>query len=336
MKSIMECNTSPLELTYNLGDSEALISCGSYGCVYDKVFKCEDCDYKPTGHEVTKIGAFNELHEELRLVERLMSLAPEADFYVAPLLFCIPATNDFNINDDLVYTLTDLEDNIDLNNDEATIALGQLVYPYAGKVLSSKLVNNEKSMKRLIIAIYNLFLGVEIMNENNFYHTDIKEDNILVNPETFEARFIDFGLAQYVHNYSHLSFSIEFVQFISPPFSVLLLPNLNVNKIQSTLEYTNKQELISRYIELYKRYNTDLNFLHWLALQRLDLYDLTISILNLFRKLMKLPYGSKELLAELISALELIKQGCLYLDENMTTKVACDKYFHILQQYELI
>lgn len=144
------------ELIYKLGENEAHnhLGCGSYGCAYYDPFKCQECHYQTRENvvEISKIGLYDNLANEINLLEYLMRLNPEADFYVAPLYFCVPAENDLKLDDYLL----DVLENISDYEPETEIALGQIIFPYAGEEIDKLNIDTQQA------EIYSFFSKVLI------------------------------------------------------------------------------------------------------------------------------------------------------------------------------
>lgn len=62
----------------------------------------------------------------------------------------------------------------------------------------------EKSAKKIFKQVVN---AVRVCHKNGVVHRDIKDENVLVNPETFEAKLIDFGCAARLKEADYLEFA---------------------------------------------------------------------------------------------------------------------------------
>lgn len=77
------------------------------------------------------------------------------------------------------------------------------IYEYGGKVLlktTETLVYDHEitNVRNLLLGLWRLFYGLVVMYRNNFYHLDIKPDNIVYQeyPEETVIKYIDFGVSK--------------------------------------------------------------------------------------------------------------------------------------------
>ena len=79
-------------------------------------------------------------------------------------------------------------------------------------------------------SLKNIFYGMKEMNEKNFYHLDLKPDNILFDEKTSKMNIIDFGMSIYNPEESSKQ-KMDFVEicnlntYILWPFEVILFQN---------------------------------------------------------------------------------------------------------------
>jgi serine/threonine protein kinase len=72
-----------------------------------------------------------------------------------------------------------------------------IITEYLGNYITLKeLTHNNKDYHKIIIpVIFNLLNSLETIHRVGVAHRDIKPENIMVNPQTSEIKYIDFGLA---------------------------------------------------------------------------------------------------------------------------------------------
>jgi len=73
-----------------------------------------------------------------------------------------------------------------------------IITEYLGKYVTLKELTSNKNKdyhKIIIPVVFNLLNGLETIHRAGVAHRDIKPENIMVNPQTSEIKYIDFGLA---------------------------------------------------------------------------------------------------------------------------------------------
>lgn len=201
------------------------IASGGYGCVFRPALKCEGEKERQVDNIskfMKKQDAINEL-EEVNNAKKILSKIPNYSKYFALYGYnkCVPNkfTNqdlrkfnrncgNFNLN----YIKNNFNKNKDIRKDYAILNSPDLGISVSDaiKILFSKFgsntTNNSDIYKFLIkfnnTSIDTLKNGVKKMNEVEFYHSDIKEQNVMTNldidnlDKSFEyMKIIDFGLA---------------------------------------------------------------------------------------------------------------------------------------------
>lgn len=66
-----------------------------------------------------------------------------------------------------------------------------------GKFLENVELKNKEQEYKLLLGMEPLFIGLKVMYENEFSHYDIKTLNTVIDPKTYQMKYIDFGLSNY-------------------------------------------------------------------------------------------------------------------------------------------
>jgi renal tumor antigen len=90
---------------------------------------------------------------------------------------------------------------------------GILVLEYINKNLFEFSKENQMNEEMVLLLIYQLLKGIQYTHECNYFHSDLKPENCLVNSETFELKLSDFGNA-------FVKKSICFKMEISPLYGI--------------------------------------------------------------------------------------------------------------------
>lgn len=207
---------------YNKKGGEAIAS-GGYGCIFKPPIKCIDPSLalKQTSDMVNKLMPENKARKEMSeiyKVRNILNKIPNSNkyFVIQDIFECKP--DRLNANDLINFnkcktSLPYTKSNINKNIHELTV----INMPYGGKDISdfwNKIINNNVSeFKRgieLDIDVRNNFYNMNIalidllqnaiipLNKLNFYHGDIKENNVLyreINTNVIELKIIDWGLS---------------------------------------------------------------------------------------------------------------------------------------------
>jgi len=109
-----------------------------------------------------------------------------------------------------------------------------------GKFLENVKLKNKEQEYKLLLGMEPLFIGLKVMYENKFSHYDIKTLNTVIDPETYQMKYIDFGLSNY--NKEHwktvgYSSSIYFVRPIEIPILYYYYNDIqDINEIDDGLD----------------------------------------------------------------------------------------------------
>ena len=197
-----------------------LIGQGSYGCVfYEPPLKCKDESSRNTRKVISKLMNPKDLDEEYSHAEAWKKLDPEQEYYITPVKKCDLDTKDIKPKNEI--------NKCELKKDISKKKL--LFYNFGGKDLE-KLIPNPKTYIQLFKGFHNLLEGVAKAHQNNLFHLDIKEPNIVVDDNN-KMRLIDFGLSIDTNN---LNSEIDLDVYATPywywPYELQFLVISNITK----------------------------------------------------------------------------------------------------------
>lgn len=222
-----------------------LIGQGSYGCIYHKPLPCSTtCQSKDCQDGIGKLMSITHADKEKQELSFIDKIDPNFDFHIGLADTC-------QVNS--VPNDTCTEDH-DFSN---STMLEQLIYQYGGVSLIDFLNQDlpQTEIKKLVASFGNIFEGLIIMRANNFYHLDIKLDNIVVKKvgDNYELKLIDFGLSKHITNFNDCYDSIfRFIYPSWPPEAVLLTSNDVPN--EAILNYCYDYDMDSNMTQLLRHY----------------------------------------------------------------------------------
>ena len=220
--------------TYNL------IGSGSYGYVFHPPINYHVRDnHKYVGKVVDYDSEDNickYVESEIRHYEVLRRIDPNFSFLIYPIL-----TSQLLIKDIKTSTKHSLKF---LKTKPKNSKIVQMIMPYGGVSLNSYLHSCGKSglsFRRALSIVYDLLLGVALLQQNNICHQDIKLNNITYDPITGNARIIDFGMAVTKDEFYTSNWMFQSHKYaVNPPeYRLLNIPNL----IKYTVYMLGKNEL---------------------------------------------------------------------------------------------
>ena len=92
-------------------------------------------------------------------------------------------------------------------------------------------IDGKINSRDLLRIIQNLILGLERIHNAEIAHRDIKPDNILINPNTNEIKYIDFGLSCYGNQCTTRKIDVGTVPYM-PPEILTGIVKANLNALQ--------------------------------------------------------------------------------------------------------
>ena len=247
-----------------------VIASGGFGCVFSPALKCQG--KKSRGKNrisklLTKKHALDEYNEIQKFKKNLDKIPNyENYFLIDDFDICKPAKLN---KSDLVSFASKCsalpKDKITKKNINTSLdKVFALNMPNGGLPIDDFILKNNsyKNIVKLNNTLINLLNnGIIPMNENNIYHCDIKDSNILVdNSSGFKTRLIDWGLStEYIPN-THQPFPKTWrnrpFQF-NVPFSIIIFSDLFFEKYSKyvkqgrKLDHVNLKPFIIDYIYLW-------------------------------------------------------------------------------------
>lgn len=249
------------------------IGSGTYGCVYKPALRCQG-KTKRKKSAISKFMKKRHAKSEIRENERIEELDPEGKFHVKILEVCVPnepkeeRRENYRENCPTVWNpkKTELDNYRLLIQRDGGIEIDQAIdeLPELKKGITSQ--RRAEWWNRFFAGMERLLYGVMKMSEAGFIHNDIKTDNVLINPETLEMNFIDFGLSisreQMKEDIIHPEYNDYLFHnvsyFLSQPPESFILSNYPTYVEQVETMVSERDEQAVEYIEeLHKKYLKD-------------------------------------------------------------------------------
>lgn len=249
------------------------IGSGTYGCVYKPALRCQG-KTKRKKNAISKFMKKRHAKEEIRENERIEELDPEGKFHVKILEVCVPnepkeeRRENYRENCPKIWNpkKPELDNYRLLIQRDGGIEIDQAIkeLPELKKGITSR--RRADWWNRFFAGMERLLYGVMKMSEAGFIHNDIKTDNVLINPETLEMNFIDFGLSIsreqmkediiLPEENNYLFYNVSY--FLSQPPESFILSNypLYVQQVE-TMVYEGDDEARQYIEELHKKYLKD-------------------------------------------------------------------------------
>jgi len=247
-----------------------VIASGGFGCVFSPALKCQGKTSRGKNRIsklLTKKHALEE-YNEVQLFKKKLNKIPQYEnyFLLNDFEICKPAKLDksdlVNFSSKCSALPKDKITQENINNSlDKVFALNM---PNGGLPVDDFILKNNsyKNIVKLNNALINLLNnGIIPMNENNIYHCDIKDSNILVdNGSNLKTRLIDWGLStEYIPNINQPfpnTWRNRPFQF-NVPFSIIIFSDLFFDKYSKyikqggKLDHENLKSFIIDYIYLW-------------------------------------------------------------------------------------
>jgi serine/threonine protein kinase len=194
-----------------------LINKGSYGCIYYPGIKC-DAVSKETDQYITKIQEKTEnvgAENEIQISNRIKTL-PFFDRYFAPIL----SSCDLKIAT-LAKTLKDtatcdpiqeaIQENQSFLQSNKIRYLGDTtIYKDWNRNLE---IQNPKFVFHILVHLFYLLNGISLLLTKQIIHNDIKENNIMIDPNRKKPILIDFGQSMVIQSNNIAEIPSFFLEF---------------------------------------------------------------------------------------------------------------------------
>ena len=198
-----------------------LLGQGTYGCVYKPAIPCNRRG-KEAKDIVSKVMIKKYATEEAKELDIIGSIDKLKKYYLGKPKQC-------NLKGDYIKfirkNVDELKDCKAINKSDRTIDI--LQYKDGGMDLSKFFEYKKKKysytdIKKILLNIEPLLVGLVDMKKNNYSHSDIKTMNIVIHPKTYRMYFIDFGLAQSYSRKITKQFLFESGYFAFPIETILM------------------------------------------------------------------------------------------------------------------
>jgi len=248
-----------------------VIASGGFGCVFSPALKCKGAKIRRGKNRISKLltkkHALDE-YNEIQIIKKKLDKIQNYEnyFLLDDFDICKPAKlNKSDLNNFKSKCTALPKDKITQKNiNESLDMVLSLNMPNGGLPIDDFLLKNN-SYKNVINLNNNLINllnnGIIPMNQNNIYHCDIKDSNILVdNSSGFKTRLIDWGLStEYVPDIDQpfpKTWRNRPFQF-NVPFSIIIFSDLFIEKYSKyikengELNHTSLKPFIINFINLW-------------------------------------------------------------------------------------
>jgi serine/threonine protein kinase len=194
-------STQPNQQTYthnqNGGD---LVSQGSYGCVFRPALKC-DSDINRRKNTVSKLMRRQQAEDEYNENKEIDSIDPTHIFHLpSPMMCNFTLDKGDNKHEKGMKSCNQIKQHKNtyklLQYKDGGISLDKYL---SKSVFGSNPREKVDTIHKFLLHIHPLLQGLDIMSKNNYLHNDIKIHNIVIDPDTYTMKYIDFGLSGYIH-----------------------------------------------------------------------------------------------------------------------------------------
>jgi hypothetical protein len=248
-----------------------VIASGGFGCVFSPALKCKGAKIRRGKNRISKLLTKKhalEEYNEIQIIKKKLDKIPNYEnyFLIDDFDICKPAKlNKSDLNSFKSKCTALPKDKITQKNiNQSLNEVLSLNMPNGGLPIDDFLLKNN-SYKNVINLNNNLINllnnGIIPMNQNNIYHCDIKDSNILIdNSSGFKARLIDWGLStEYVPDIDQTfpkTWRNRPFQF-NVPFSIIIFSDLFIEKYSKyikengELNHTSLKPFVINFINLW-------------------------------------------------------------------------------------
>lgn len=246
-----------------------LIDKGSYGCIFSPPIKCKTDKERRRG--ISKLINHYDANVEIKHYEFIDKIDPYGIFH-------IPLEHVCNFNLETIEPKIDgnIKNSCDLfQEDPLGRDMKLLFFKHGGKdwdtFFTSNLQLSYKQWNLFFSGLYRLFYGLYMMSKHSFIHLDIKWNNIMIQPKTFQSSLIDFGIS---HTYEGLTKKIEqnhlfgsvYYHFNMPPELSLYNHFVSIasDMVNEKLDNPSQIQYITQFVDfMNKKYEEDKLTKHW-------------------------------------------------------------------------
>jgi serine/threonine protein kinase len=212
-----------IKYIYNMPTVPKVIGEGTYGCVHKPALKCKG--KRNIRNKISKTMLTRDAIMEVSEYS-IMSNTDKLNLYhLGKPILC--AVDHIQPNIDAIQQCSKMQNFININD------VSLLIMNDGGNNLtqfSEKMKNEPKNsanteiMEHFWLDMHNILMGLQLLNDNDIVHHDLKPQNIVYNTKTREMKMIDFGLmtkkshikslaetSRYPYNFIHWSFPFEFI-----------------------------------------------------------------------------------------------------------------------------
>jgi serine/threonine protein kinase len=204
-----------------------LVAQGGFGCVFRPNLPCPG-EKTRTPKTISKVLAIHDAHKELGETANIDKIDPTFKYHLpTPNLCGYQPINDYEPG----------MENCRIRQKVHPDRLALLQYKDGGlsldKFNETHAIDTVDKLKTFWREFYALFVGLDEMSQMQYTHSDIKAENIVIDPQTYNINFIDFGLASYysqVIDDPRLQSKYESGYFVYP-FEAVLLSDVVYNVV---------------------------------------------------------------------------------------------------------
>jgi serine/threonine protein kinase len=327
-------------------DGGKYVSSGSFGCTFRRPVKCKgELTRKQLNHSNGNIGKVFYDKDEAEAEYKLYKIVRKIDQSGT---FTLPLHKKCNV---LNFERADEVDKCDLNLEESRSNLVQLVYKYGGQDLYGYIDDHmqrgklQGSFMKVFRAMGPVFSGLQRLNKAGWFHLDLKPGNILFDGK--RVFVIDFGLMEKgskvyrMDNVRKLGFD-----YLYYPPELKMYVTMAEKKSLATLQNQFARNFLNGSVSLAEfdkfigmkskdciegfylqhqnkarqRQQSSLKYFNTLMCEKVDVYGLGITLMELFIYLVPNPdiehYAIQQFIARMVNPNAYMRYGWDELIEN--------------------
>ena len=170
-----------------------IIGKGGFGCVYQPSLECSDVTIN-YDDMVSKVLTDTDANNEFKEYKMIHRIDPRNKYHLGTPIKCKPRNTSYNI--------TALQKCRKLKS-QPIKNLSLLIMKNGGKNIKDYTTEISKikplseavtELKNVLFSLSNLFQGLQLFQQYNIIHGDLKSQNVVYNPNSQKSYFIDFGM----------------------------------------------------------------------------------------------------------------------------------------------